>query len=93
MFPAVGGRSSITSLNRESVAAAAAVWRRGHLDPEEVAEEVDESAGHRHHREEEGVAEVGVLGPSPHLHTVQYSTVQYSTKQHLAAACRRVFIM
>ena len=52
-----------------------------HLDPEEVAEEVDESAGHRHHREEEGVAEVGVLGPRPHLHTVQYSTVQYSTVQ------------
>ena len=52
------------------------------LDPEEVAEEVDESAGHRHHREEEGVAEVGVLGPSPHLHTVQYSTVQYITLQY-----------
>ena len=64
----------LASLNRESVAAAAAVWRRCHLDPEEIAEEVDESAGHRHHREEEGVAEVGVLGPSPHLHTVQYST-------------------
>ena len=78
----------LTSLNR-SIAGLL-------LDPEEVAEEVDESAGHRHHREEEGVAEVGVLGPSPHLHTVQYSTgstVQYSTKQHLAAACRRVFIM
>ena len=56
----------LTSLNR-SIAGLL-------LDPEEVAEEVDESAGHRHHREEEGVAEVGVLGPSPHLHTVQYST-------------------
>ena len=76
----------LARLNRESGAAAAAVWRRGHLDPEEVAEEVDESAGHRHHREEEGVAEVGVLGPSPHLHTVQYSTVQYSTVQYQAAS-------
>ena len=66
----------LTSLNR-SIAGLL-------LDPEEVAEEVDESAGHRHHREEEGVAEVGVLGPSPHLHTVQYSTVQYITLQYTA---------